>query len=56
MIYNPYGIPECQHHWVVETPTSTLIEGRCKKCGETKQFPTVPVSTRWKPKTNMGES
>jgi hypothetical protein len=28
----------CQHYWVIETPNSTMSLGRCKFCGETKEF------------------
>lgn len=29
----------CRHHWLLETPHgSPTIEGRCKSCGEVRNF------------------
>ena len=28
----------CQHHWVIGEPGGLTSEGRCKRCGETKEF------------------
>ena len=28
----------CQHHWVIETPRGALSQGRCKRCGEEREF------------------
>jgi hypothetical protein len=30
--------PTCQHHWVIETPRGSLSAGRCKRCGEQREF------------------
>lgn len=32
------GAPTCQHHWVIETPRGALSQGRCKRCGEEREF------------------
>jgi hypothetical protein len=28
----------CQHHWVIETPRGSMSQGRCKRCGEQREF------------------
>ena len=28
----------CQHHWVIDTPRGALSQGRCKRCGEEREF------------------
>jgi hypothetical protein len=30
--------PTCQHHWLIETPQGSLSRGRCKVCGEEREF------------------
>jgi hypothetical protein len=31
-------VPTCQHHWVIESPRGALSSGRCKVCGEQREF------------------
>lgn len=28
----------CRHHWIIESPHGALSNGRCKVCGEERQF------------------
>jgi len=28
----------CRHHWIIESPHGALSDGRCKICGEERQF------------------
>jgi hypothetical protein len=30
--------PTCRHHWVIESPRGALSTGRCKRCGEMRDF------------------
>lgn len=30
--------PTCQHHWVIDSPRGALSGGRCKRCGEEREF------------------
>ena len=30
--------PSCRHHWLIESPRGALSAGRCKICGEERQF------------------
>ena len=29
---------ECVHHWVIDPPNGAVSQGRCKTCGEEKEF------------------
>lgn len=31
-------VATCRHHWIIETPRGALSDGRCKLCGEQRQF------------------
>ena len=33
---------ECAHHWVIETPAGPLSHGRCKLCGQDREFRNSP--------------
>ena len=33
--------PACRHHWILAAPINGSIPGRCKKCGETRDYPAV---------------
>ena len=28
----------CPHHWIIETPDGPVSTGRCRLCGEERQF------------------
>ena len=30
--------PTCQHHWLIESPSGATSLGRCKRCGEEREF------------------
>ena len=32
----------CAHHWVIETPAGPLSHGRCKLCGQAREFQNSP--------------
>jgi hypothetical protein len=34
----PAEVTSCRHHWIIESPRGTLSKGRCKLCGEERQF------------------
>lgn len=34
----PVDVGSCRHHWIIESPRGTLSDGRCKLCGEERQF------------------
>jgi hypothetical protein len=39
--------PLCKHHWVIESPQGATSLGRCKLCGEAKEFRNSAVDTLW---------
>ncbi len=34
----PAQTDECRHHWIIESPQGALSVGRCKICGEEREF------------------
>lgn len=36
----------CAHHWLLSEPTQGYVPGRCRRCGEERQFPASPDGTR----------
>ena len=30
--------PTCKHHWVIASPRGAMSGGRCKRCGEEREF------------------
>jgi len=34
----PAEVAGCRHHWLIEPPRGALSRGRCKLCGEERQF------------------
>lgn len=34
----PAEVGSCRHHWLIESPSGALSRGRCKVCGEERQF------------------
>jgi len=34
----PAEVGACRHHWIIEAPRGALSAGRCKLCGEERQF------------------
>jgi hypothetical protein len=33
------GTPACVHHWVLSAPDEESVQGRCKRCGATRSYP-----------------
>ncbi len=31
-------VADCRHHWIIEAPRGALSTGRCKLCGQERQF------------------
>ncbi len=29
---------QCAHHWIIETPEGPLSKGKCRLCGEERDF------------------
>jgi len=39
--------PTCQHHWLIETPRGSTSTGRCKVCGEQRDFRNSATDHLW---------
>jgi hypothetical protein len=40
-------IPQCRHHWVIESPQGATSLGTCKVCGEEREFRNSATDTLW---------
>ena len=39
--------PQCRHHWVIESPHGATSAGRCKICGQAREFRNSAADTLW---------
>ena len=39
--------PSCQHHWVIASPRGAMSGGRCKRCGEEREFRNSTTDYVW---------
>jgi hypothetical protein len=46
--------PTCQHHWVIESPRGALSSGRCKVCGEIREFRNSTTDYVWDDDSGKG--
>lgn len=37
----------CRHHWVIDTPNGAVSGGRCKRCGERREFRNSSEDLMW---------
>jgi hypothetical protein len=47
-------VPTCQHHWVIESPRGALSSGRCKVCGEIREFRNSTTDYVWDDDSGKG--
>ncbi len=40
-------VPQCLHHWVIETADGPTSEGVCRKCAEVKTFANYVEQHNW---------
>ncbi len=45
-------VPQCLHHWVIETADGPISEGVCQKCAEVKTFANYVQQNTW---SNQGD-
>ncbi len=48
------GVPTCQHHWVIDSPRGAMSEGRCKRCGELREFRNSANDHLWENDSGSG--
>ncbi len=39
--------PDCRHHWLIASPDGAVSMGRCKVCGESREFHNSLVDSFW---------
>jgi hypothetical protein len=44
---NEQEVPQCRHHWVIESPQGATSMGRCKRCNEVREFRNSASDTVW---------
>jgi hypothetical protein len=50
----PAPASECRHHWLIETPRGATSHGRCKVCGETREFRNSTTDYVWDDDSSSG--
>jgi len=50
----PADIGACRHHWIIESPRGALSDGRCKICGEERQFRNSASDYIWDDDSSSG--
>lgn len=48
------AIPTCRHHWIIETPRGATSMGRCKRCGEEREFRNSANDYLWEEESGSG--
>ncbi len=43
----PVQTDECRHHWIIESPHGALSGGRCKICGDEREFRNSANDSIW---------
>ena len=43
---------DCNHHWVIESPNGPTSVGRCRDCGERREFKNSIQITSWESEGN----
>ena len=38
---------DCNHYWVIESPNGPTSQGRCRQCGELREFKNSVQVTSW---------
>ena len=46
--------PTCQHHWLIESPRGATSMGRCKRCGEEREFRNSASDHLWEDDSGTG--
>jgi hypothetical protein len=41
------SVPECRHHWIIDTPQGAMSKGVCKICGAEREFPNSAQDYLW---------
>ncbi len=50
----PVDVGTCKHHWIIESPQGALSSGRCKRCGEVREFRNSAQDYIWDDDSSSG--
>ena len=48
--------PTCQHHWSIEMPAGSTSRGRCRRCGEVRDFRNSADDYLWEKDSANGKT
>lgn len=48
--------PTCQHHWSIEMPAGATSKGRCRRCGEVRDFRNSADDYLWEKDSASGKT
>ncbi len=48
------AVVTCQHHWIIDTPRGSTSAGRCKRCGEEREFRNSATDHLWEDESGSG--
>jgi hypothetical protein len=48
--------PTCQHHWSIEMPAGSTSRGRCRRCGEVRDFRNSADDYLWEKDSASGKT
>ncbi len=46
----------CTHHWIIDPPNGAVSVGRCRKCGENREFKNSIEYSSWYGTRNTDQS
>lgn len=45
------SVPQCRHHWVIDSPHGAVSRGVCKLCRAEREFPNSAQDSLWEGET-----
>jgi len=48
--------PTCKHHWSIEMPAGSTSRGRCRRCGEVRDFRNSADDYLWEKDSGSGKT
>ena len=48
--------PTCQHYWAIEMPAGSTSRGRCRRCGEVRDFRNSADDYLWEKDSGSGKT
>ena len=49
--------PGCRHHWIIQPALGPLSDGKCRNCGEVREFKnSIDFETEWSSRRDVARS